>query len=72
MGPHRAAALLRRTLRAERSPPFSLRRMDGQSQGVGASSQMLGHVLRGEGCEGASEGGGEACEVRKGLQAPES
>lgn len=43
-----------------------------RARGLVRVARCWAHVLRGEGCEGASEGGGEACEVRKGLQEQES
>lgn len=58
MGPHRAAALLRRTLRAERSPPFHLGEWMSRARGLVRVARCWAHVLRGEGCEGASEGWG--------------
>lgn len=43
-----------------------------RARGLVRVARCWAHVLRGEGCEGASEGRGEVFEVRKGLQGQES
>lgn len=43
-----------------------------RARGLVRAARCWAHVLRGESCEGASEGWGEACEVRKGLRGQES
>lgn len=46
-------------------PPFHLGEWMSRTRGLVRVARCWAHVLRGKGCEGASEGGGEACEVRK-------
>lgn len=43
-----------------------------RARGLMRAARCRAHMLRDEGCEGAREGGGEAWEVRKGLQGQES
>lgn len=43
-----------------------------RARGLVRVARCWAHVLRGEGSEGANEGGEEVFEVRKGLQGQES
>lgn len=52
--------------------PFHLGEWMSRARGLVRAARCWAHVLRGEGCEGGSESGGEVCEVRKGLQGQES